>query len=218
MQAAIFDMDGVLVDNNQYHKKSWLLFLESFGYHLTDEQLNQHVYGKINEDILNYVFPEPLDDQRIRELSYQKEELYREIYQEHIEAPPGLVNLLEALQSKMPLGIATSAPPQNLDFVLDTLHIRQFFSTLVHGEMVKQGKPHPEIYLKAAHQLNVEPQGCVVFEDSLAGIESAQHAGMKVVAITSTYPADQLNHADQVIATFGQFEMELLNPEPQLNS
>lgn len=206
-------MDGVLVDNNAYHKKAWLLFLEAFGHNLTDQQLNLHVYGKTNEDILNHVFSEKLNDSKIRELSNQKEEIYREIYRDHIQAPPGLVHLLEALGATATIGVASSAPPKNLDFVLDALQIRHYFSALVHGEMVKNGKPHPDIYLKAAGLLNVDPSSCVVFEDSLAGIESGQRAGMRIVAITSTYPADQLNHADQVIDSFDELEIDQLFPE-----
>ena len=205
-------MDGVLVDNNAYHKKAWLLFLEKFGHHLTDQQLDQHVYGKTNQDILNYVFPENMTEGKIRKLSNQKEEIYREIYQDHIQAPPGLIHLLAALIAEVPIGVASSAPPQNLDFVLDALQIRQYFSVLVHGEMVKNGKPRPDIYLKTAELLNANPRHCTVFEDSLAGIESGQKAGMKVVAITTTYPADQLNHADRVIDSFDQFNMDQLFP------
>ena len=78
--------------------------------------------------------------------------------------------------------------------------------------MVKNGKPRPDIYLKTAELLNANPRHCTVFEDSLAGIESGQKAGMKVVAITTTYPADQLNHADRVIDSFDQFDMDQLFP------
>ncbi len=207
MNAAIFDMDGVLVDNNFYHKEAWLMFLEQFGYHLTDQETSQYVYGKTNSDILNQVFQKQLNEDKIRELSHQKEVIYRDLYRDHIKAPLGLIPLLEALAEIGPIGVATSAPPQNLDFVLDELKIRHFFSALVHGEMVKNGKPHPEIYLLVARLMEVEPKECVVFEDSLVGIAAGQTAGMKVIAITSTFPIQQLAHADQVIDSFNQYHI-----------
>ena len=116
----------------------------------------------------------------------EKEIRYRSIYSEHIQPIPGLVGFLDAArQMGILLGLATSAGPENIAFVLNRLGISGYFTAVVNGEEVEHGKPDPEIFLEAAKRLGVPPQECLVFEDLRKGIQAAQHAGMPVVVITT---------------------------------
>jgi beta-phosphoglucomutase-like phosphatase (HAD superfamily) len=101
------------------------------------------------------------------------------------------------------LAVATSAPPENVDFVLDTLNLRQFFPIIVDETQVSKGKPDPEIYLKTANLLHANPKQCIVFEDSLSGIQAAKNAGMLVIGVTTTHSAQEL--ANQVAGTIENF-------------
>jgi beta-phosphoglucomutase len=98
--------------------------------------------------------------------------------------------------------VGTSAPKANMDFILDKLHIRPYFDALLHSADVKFGKPNPEIYLNAAARLGVDPSVCIVFEDSLPGVEAGLNAGMKVVGITTTHTPEELAGAHLVIDDF----------------
>ena len=133
----------------------------------------------------------------------EKEALFRKIYDQDIKPLDGLADFLEKLDGeKLPRAIATSAPRSNVDFTLSKTGLGRFFGTILDDTFVEQGKPHPDIYLKTAKALNFEPGRCVVFEDSLAGVDSARNAGCKVVGITTTHTREELKDTDLVIDNF----------------
>lgn len=200
----IFDMDGVIIDSNPFHKTAWKAFCEKHSCSLTNDELQQYVYGKTNEDALRHVFGNDLTTTQINEYAQQKEETYRELFKPHLTALPGLAVFLEKAKSMFAeLAVATSAPPENVDFVMDTLNLRRFFSIIVDETQVTKGKPDPEIYLKTAKLLQANPKQCIVFEDSLSGIQAAKNAGMVVIGVTTTHSAEEL--ADKVDATIEDF-------------
>jgi beta-phosphoglucomutase-like phosphatase (HAD superfamily) len=96
------------------------------------------------------------------------------------------------------MGVASSAPPANIDALIDELVLRPYFDTLVSGQDMP-GKPDPALFLEVALQLDVAPERCVVVEDAVAGVEAAKRAGMKCVAVTTTNPAQVLDEADIVV-------------------
>src|SRR5690606_7870152 len=106
--------------------------------------------------------------------------------------------------------VATSAPVKNVDFVLDSLKIREYVDVVVDDSMVRKGKPDPEIYIKAASLLQVIPGNCIVFEDSLSGTRAAFDAGTTVVAITTTMPAEEHRYAHQVISDFKKVTLQYI--------
>jgi beta-phosphoglucomutase-like phosphatase (HAD superfamily) len=108
------------------------------------------------------------------------------------------------------MAVATSAPTNNLNFVLDRCDIRHYFDKLVDETYVTHGKPDPEIYLKTADFLGFHQNRCVVIEDALFGIEAAQRAGMKVIGLASTLPFEKLSHADLVVNTFNDLDLKTL--------
>lgn len=204
--AVIFDMDGVIVDTNPYHKISLKQFCEKYGYRLNEEDLIGKIYGRTNNEWIRNIFG-PLPKERILELGEEKEAMFRALYKDVIKPLSGLDNFLKELEDRsIPKAIGTSAPRSNVDFVLEHTHLRKYFTTILDQSDVEHGKPNPEIYLKVAHRLGFSPQQCIVFEDSLSGVESAQRAGAKVVGVTTTHTQQELAHTDLVISDFTGLE------------
>ena len=209
--AVIFDMDGVMVDNNPYHKKAWRTFVQNHGFDFSEEDLKQHIYGKTNRDILTFVFGPKITEEEIRQYANEKEKMYEVLYRDFIKPVNGLVGFLDLLHSKnIPIAVATSAPPQNVKFVLTAIDVKKYFNIIVDDTEVKKGKPDPEIYLTTAKKLNINPSNCIVFEDSLSGVKSALNAGMKVVAITTTHTKEELSNANLVVDDFTQVDLNIL--------
>jgi len=200
--AVIFDMDGVIVDSNPYHKISLRQFCEKYGFHLSDEELISKIYGRTNKEWITNLFG-TLTSEELLHYEEEKEGLFRELFKNDIRALAGLPTFLEKLKSgKVPVAIGTSAPRSNVDFVLMHTGLGEYFSVILDESDVIHGKPNPEIYLKVAKRLGFEPGQCVVFEDSLSGVESARKAGSKVVGVATTHSFDELSHTDYVIRDF----------------
>ncbi|MDD3544167.1 MAG: HAD family phosphatase [Kiritimatiellae bacterium] len=192
MSALIFDMDGVLADNSDYHVLAWTEYARLFGRELTADEIKRRL-GFNNREYMRFLLNREPTDNEVERSTVEKEALYRKIFGPHLAAPAGLMPLLKfARGKKVMCGVATSAPEENVKFVLDGLNIRHYFNEVVDATHVKNCKPDPEIYRVAADRLGVEPGRCLVFEDAIAGIKSAKAAGMRVIALTSSYPADVL--------------------------
>lgn len=211
-EAAIFDIDGTMIDNNEFHLKAWRQYLKEIGREMSDEEYKENINGKTNQDATEYIYGKKLSKEEAEKYYLKKEEIYRQMYAPHIKPVEGLLELLQLLQSKnIPIAIATSGIMVNIDFMFEHIPMRQYFKEIIYSEDIKKGKPDPEIFLKAAEALNVDPAKCVVFEDSLAGVEAGKAAGMKVVAVTTTHPKDELNDADEVVSDFTSVTVERLN-------
>lgn len=207
--AALFDMDGVIVHTNPYHKKAFRIFLEKHDVSLTDEELKEHVYGRTNAEIFPYIFQDEYTPEKGEEWADEKESLFRELYKEDVEPVRGLISFLDELRKNgIKAAVGTSAPKENLDFIMKALDLRKYFDAFLHSADVTNGKPDPEIYLKAADRLNTAPDSCVVFEDSVAGVKAGLNAGMKVVAVATTHSPDEFNGAHLVIDDFKDITIE----------
>lgn len=206
----VFDMDGVIVDTNPYHKISLKQFCEKYGYHFTDEELIKRIYGRTNNEWIANLFGK-LPKERLLELGEEKEAMFRAIYKDVIATVAGLESFLKKLTNqKISCAIGTSAPRSNVDFVLDKTGLRKYFPVILDQSHVEHGKPNPEIYLKTATALNLAPAQTIVFEDSLSGIEAAQRAGARVVGVTTTHTPAELKHCDLVISDFTNLQLESL--------
>ena len=192
MNAFIFDMDGVLADNSDYHVQAWTLYARQLNKVLTVDEIKQRL-GFNNREYMRFLLNREPTEVEVTHSTVEKEALYRQVYTPHLAHPPGLLPLLAfARQVGIPCAVATSAPEENVRFVLDGLSLRSYFKQVVDSSHVTHGKPDPEIYLLASKRLGVAPSDCLVFEDAIAGIQSARRAGMPVIALTTTYPADIL--------------------------
>lgn len=206
-KAALFDMDGTLVDNTLAHMRAFEIFCARYGVTGWKEKLSQ-AFGMGNDDIMRLIMPAELIRERgLASLAEEKEAIYREIYAPGIRPVEGLVPLLESLRAAgVRCAVGSSGCRANVDFVLEKCRIGEFFDARISGDRVTRCKPDPEIYLTAAAALGMAPTECVVFEDAKAGIESARRAGVgRVVALATTLPREVLERetdADVIGATF----------------
>jgi HAD superfamily hydrolase (TIGR01509 family) len=200
-------MDGVIVDSNPYHRKALRKFCESYGYHLSDEEMKEKIFGRTNKDWLTRLFGRDLPEKEFLTLEEEKERLFRELIEPDIEPVAGLLNFLEKLKEKdIPRAIATSAPSANVSFTLEKTGSARFFETIIDGSMVTHSKPHPEIYIKTAKSIGFTSDRCVVIEDSLSGIASAREAGCPVIGITTTHSPQELLDTRITINTFNELK------------
>ncbi|MFB0908156.1 MAG: HAD family phosphatase [Spirosomataceae bacterium] len=211
-KAVVFDMDGVISHTNPYHDIAWRDFLKKYNIASSNQEFEDHMYGKHNSYILNYFFKREIPIEERKQLEFEKEALFREIYADHITAIPGLVNFIENLHANgIKTGVATSAPIENMQLILPALGLDKIMgSMLAEGDVTKH-KPEPEVYLKSAINLGVEPENCVVFEDSKSGVQAGINAGMKVVGVKTTYNELQLPPCNLYINDYTEISFETVN-------
>jgi len=168
--------------------------------------------GKTNIDLFKMIFG-PISEDLIRKYSDEKEDLYQELYKSKMKPHAGLEEFIKAARTKnIRIALGTSAPTRNVDFVLDLLNLRACFDVIVDGPHVHKGKPDPEVYLLCAQKLGLDPQECVVFEDSLAGLESAIRAGCRAVGVSTSHrPEELIGKTTEIIHDFveakGKFDL-----------
>lgn len=200
---AVFDMDGVIVDNRKYHVLAWRAFAREHGVPFDTRHFKDHLFGRVNREIFQGLYGHVLPEEEVAAWAEEKEALYRSLYKGHVEPARGLIAFLRALSAGgVPAAVATAAPRANLDFALDEAGLRPYFLALVDISLVRRGKPAPDLYLKAAEAIGVPPGLCVAFEDSYPGLQSALAAGMKVVGLTTTHTRRELGRAHLVVRDF----------------
>lgn len=201
--AFLFDLDGVIVDSAEFHKRAWLAYMESKGVDFSEDDFKK-TFGKTNEDILKSYFPSASEDE-LRRMSMDKEELYRKLAKGKIKAIEGSVELLKLIKDKnFKTALVSSTPRENIDFLFEELGLGEFFDVVVSGTDVRRGKPDPECYLLAIYKLGVKAYKTYVVEDSEHGLEAGKRAGAKCVGITTTHK--DLKSADLVVDSFRVLE------------
>jgi len=212
--AVIFDMDGVLIDSNPFHIRKWVDFFRQHGIAIADEELPKIVLGPPNENIFRRYFGGNLTVAQMDELSEELEANFRRAFAPHARPIPGARELVEECHAHgVALAVASAAMAKNVEFALCAIGLRPYFRQLLSGDEVSHPKPHPEVYLKAAAKLGVEPGVCVALEDSFVGVESAKGAGMKCIAVASTFPAEDLcreTHADLIVPGIDRVSLQTL--------
>jgi beta-phosphoglucomutase len=201
MKAFIFDLNGTMINDMEFHTKAWMNLLnDELGGTFTWDEVKHQMYGKNPEVLVRMFGPERFTLEEMNNLSYAKEERYQQEYLPQLQLLPGLSEFLEAAYKKgIPMAIGSAAIPFNINFVLDNLNLRHYFKAIVSADDVVLSKPHPETYLKVAEQLGVAPEDCLVFEDVPKGAEAAANAGMKAVVLTTTHIEPEFKHLPNVI-------------------
>lgn len=204
-------MDGVIADTNPYHTIAWREYYERNGKPLSDEDFVRYVSGNHNRAIVRHLFDgRDLTDEEAYRLGDEKEALFRELYAPHLVPVPGLPEFLKALKAAgIKTAVGTSAPVENLDFVMEKLNLREYFDVLLHEKLVTRPKPDPEIYQRAMYLLGVSPTDSIIFEDSMTGIRAARAAGARVVGVATTHSPEELQTVtDWVIRDFEGLTVE----------
>jgi HAD superfamily hydrolase (TIGR01509 family) len=204
-------MDGVICHTNPYHAEAFHVFFEKRGIKATEDDFKEHMYGKNNSYILSHFLGRPIQGEELITLEEEKEGLFRDIYHSKVEPINGFPTILKYFKKKgWKTGVATSAPQANLDLILSSLNLYPVMESLMASEDVRKHKPHPEVYLTSASNLQVDPQNCLVFEDSYSGVMAAKNAGMKVIGVLSTHSVKELPACDHYIHDYAELDIEFL--------
>jgi beta-phosphoglucomutase family hydrolase len=207
--AAIFDWDGVILDSSRQHERAWDRLAAEEDRPLPTGFFRKS-FGMKNERVLTQLLGWTEAPGEIRRLSDRKEVLFRELLARDGASPlPGVVPWLQTLQAtRVPCAIASSTPRLNITRAMEFLGVQPYFAATVAAEDVTHGKPHPEVFLAAARELRAPPERCVVFEDAHVGIEAGLAAGMRVVAVATTHPADSLRRAHRVVGRLDELKID----------
>ena len=206
-RAALWDMDGTLIDSIPYHLEAWQHVLRQINRSVEHGVWNQTV-GMRNSEIIPLLFPDmsPAD---MAYVDQAKEARYRELIElQGIELLPGAAEWIQRFTiAGWKQAVASSAPPENVAAIAHVLHLNGTFQAMICGADVQRGKPDPDIFLAAAQCLNVRPQHCLVIEDAPSGVEAAHRAGMKAIGVLTTHPDLE---ADIVVQTLQDLTWEMI--------
>ena len=201
----LWDMDGVLVDTGDFHFQSWKETFDELDIPFDKEDFRK-TFGMNNAGILEWVFGRKPDLEEVSRISDKKESLFRELVKGSAKPLPGVLTWLKQFQNwSIKQAITSSAPPENIEALVTELKIKEYFDAIVSG-FALPGKPSPDIFLKAANTLQIEPKNCIIVEDAIAGVEGAERAGMRCIAVTTTNPASALEKADFIFDNLGKMD------------
>ena len=212
MKAVLFDFNGTLFDDTNFHRRAWHDYmLERFGRDYGIDEINRYFIGPGNREIFHHCFGE-ISEAELREYSLEKEVYYRKIAsetQENMRLIDGAPELFDLLAARgIPFVLATASPIDNIEFYLNDLGLKKWFSMerVVYDTGELACKPAPDFYIEAARRAGVSPRECIVVEDSPTGFEAAKRAGAgKIIAIDRTQPPEVLAQRPEIDAVIHDF-------------
>jgi HAD superfamily hydrolase (TIGR01509 family) len=191
-RGVIWDLDGVLADTTEAHFQAWTEALSAWEVPF-DRSLFDRVFGMNNEDTLTELLGRAPTQEEITGIAERKEVIFRQHAGELVRPMPGAIRLLDELeQGGWVQGVASSAPRENIDLLVDAFGIRRYFMAILSGDGLPAGKPDPALFLETARALHLPPERCVVMEDAPPGVEAARRAGMVCIAVATTRPRESL--------------------------
>ena len=186
-KAFLFDLNGTMIDDMNYHITAWHRIVNELGAGLTVEQMKAECYGK-NGEVLERIFPGRFSPEEKDKMSIEKEKQYQQEFRPQLKLINGLAEFLDnAKTNQIKMAIGSAAIMFNIDFVLDGLAIRHYIDAIVSADNVEFSKPHPETFLKCADLLGVAYENSIVFEDAPKGVEAAANAGMRCAVLTTMH-------------------------------
>ena len=209
-RAVIFDMDGVIVDSEPRHERAFLDVVTQLGYGSNHGVQFAKYIGRTDRELWVDFVSRHQPPHSLDALLAMKRERVLEILRQDEPVFAGLPELVEKLAGHYRLGLASGSEPLVVQEVLKFRGLHQFFSAVTTSSEVKHGKPAPDIFLRAAQLLEVEPRDCWVVEDSKPGVAAGVAAGMQVIAITNTHPAAELANANYVVRGYDELAKILL--------
>ncbi|HOZ84282.1 MAG TPA: HAD family phosphatase [Niabella sp.] len=193
-KAFLFDLNGTMIDDMEYHIKAWYRILNELGAYMSMEKTKEECYGK-NFELLERIFPNRFSEAEKFNMSLEKEKQYQTDFKPYLKLIAGLDQFLRlSFDSGIKMAIGSAAIMYNIDFVLDGLKIRRYFDAIVSADDVNNSKPNPETYQKCAKLLQMAPQDCLVFEDAPKGVEAALNAGMDCVVLTTMHQKEEFEY------------------------
>lgn len=212
LKGIIFDMDGVLINSIKYVWKSFNILLKDSGVQFSNEDIKKGSGMSIRDQLKLWKKDYGIKDYDPEEFSRKSGEIELELMKKDLHPNKALNKLLkEAKEKQIKLAVATSSLRWRTDKILESLQIKDIFDVIVTAEDVENHKPSPDVFLKAAEQMNENPQDCIVFEDALSGVEAAIKGNMKVVAVkTGFLSEEELKDADMIINDFSEINIDKL--------
>ena len=222
MKGIIFDFNGTLYWDSQLHYDAWREFSKIIrGVEFTDVEMRDKMFGHTNEDIIEYAIGKKPSKEMVEKYAKEKESVYRQrclLDKENFKLAPGAIEFLDYLKSNnIPMTIATMSEWDNVEFYIKEFKLEKWFDIdkIVYSDGTIPGKPAPDIFIIAAERIGIAPKDCVVVEDAIAGIKSAQGAGIgKIIAIASLEPIEfykSINGIDGIIKNFDEFDRNLFS-------
>ena len=194
----VFDMDGVIIDSNPFHKIAWTNFFNKRNVDVNDAIFRDLIFGTSGGEAICTLLNMQFSRVELNEFCNEIDSEYRDILRKskNIQPVNGLIRFLNSLrEGNHKIAMATSAPAENVELVMNKLNILKYFDLIIDKTQVNKGKPDPEIYLKAINRLCIPAEHCIVFEDSISGIFSAREAGIKVIGVTTSHSEIELIEA-----------------------
>ncbi|HWP24514.1 MAG TPA: HAD family phosphatase [Candidatus Binatia bacterium] len=221
LRAVIFDFNGIIVDDEPIHFQLFQRVLSEEGIGLSEEAYYERYLGFDDRGAFMASFRDhhrPLSEEKLCALVERKAAYYQEAIRNHVSIFPGVKELIVQLRPVLSLAVASGALRREIETILNTAGLLPYFDAIVSAEDVTQGKPEPEIFLKALVALNarghtgapIQPGECLVIEDSKEGVRGARRAGMKCLAVTNSHPAELLSEADAVVKSLAGVSAEFL--------
>ncbi len=218
----IFDFNGTLFWDSEKHLEAWREFSKRLREQpFTDDEMREYMFGRTNDDIIEYLTGEKPTRKMVERFAGEKEAVYRDMCRKdkrNTVLAGGAVEFLDFLCEKnIPHTIATMSNGENVEFFIETFNLKKWFDVdkIVYDDGTMPGKPAPDIYLRAAKKLNLDPKDCVVIEDAVSGIESARAAGIgKIIAIASMESIDLYKNipaVSQIIKNFDEIDRNLFS-------
>lgn len=211
INGVLFDMNGVIIDDERLHELAFAKTLSSKGYILNHKEYKLYFAGRTDKDGLTYFQKEKNILFNINSMALEKSQNYKKSAKAGINSYPGVIELIKSLSSKkILLGIVTSSNRIEALSALEACGVNNYFNVIVTAEEVEKGKPSPEGYLLGAKKLGINPHNCVVIEDAPSGIVAAKSLGMYCVAVTHTHSENELINADLIIPAFNNKTTNLI--------
>jgi beta-phosphoglucomutase len=221
LRAVIFDFNGIIVDDEPIHFELFKKVLAEEGIVLTEDAYYARYLGFDDRGAFTFSFGvhnRSLSHDKLAELIERKAVYYQEAIRNHVAIFPGVKSLVADLAQSLPLAVASGALRNEIETILTTAGLINYFKAIVSAEDVERGKPEPDVFLKALEFLNAKTNGndpiqaadCVVIEDSKEGIRGARRAGMKCLAVTNSHPAEMLTDASAVVKTLAAVTLDFL--------
>jgi len=205
INAIIFDMNGVIIDDEKIHEQAFRSVVKEFNYDLTSQDYKDIFQGKTDKaGFLAFMKKIHVHDFDLQMLKQKKIAEYFKLIDNQIESIPGVAELIHKVSKEYKLALVSSANSQEVEVILVKLNLKEYFLLVVSGDDVQKGKPDPQPYIMALRKLGEKPENCIVIEDTSTGIKSAKAAGVFCIAITTTHEKKDLIEADKIVDNYDQ--------------
>ena len=221
LRAVIFDFNGIIVDDEPIHFRLFQKVFAEEGIALSEADYYTRYLGFDDRGAFGHGFADhqqSIGQSKMAELIARKASYYQDAIRNHVDIFPGVKALIPEIAQAYPLAVASGALRNEIETILRTAGLVDYFHAIVAAEDVTHGKPEPEVFLKALAQINdkvaAEPaiaaHECVVIEDSKEGIKGARRAGMQCLAVTNSHPAELLGEASRIVASLEAVNLDVL--------